>query len=197
VCQKLTIERVAGLLDGERGLSSAEAEARRLKYGTNDIVEVPGSPWGELARETALDPMIRVLVSTAGLYLALGSTVEALTHLSAILPLVGMDAYLHRRTQASTAGLRRMLAEYAMVLRDGAWRELPAIDLVPGDLARVGSGQAFPADGLVMSAAEAQVDESSLTGEAYPVRKHPLPRLSPEAEDPIVDGIHSGTARRP
>jgi hypothetical protein len=45
VCQKLTIERVAGLLDGERGLSSTEVEARRRKYGTNDIVEVPGNPW--------------------------------------------------------------------------------------------------------------------------------------------------------
>jgi Ca2+-transporting ATPase len=194
VRQKLTIERVAGLVGGERGLSSAEAEARRRKYGTNDIVEVPGNPWGDLVRETARDPMIWFLVSTAGLYLALGSTVEALTLLSAILPLVGMDAYLHRRTQASTAGLQQKLASRAMVLRDGTWSELPAIELVPGDLARIGSGQAFPADGLVVFAAEAQADESSVTGEAYPVRKHALPRLSPEVEDPIVDGIHWGFA---
>jgi Ca2+-transporting ATPase len=138
--------------------------------------------------------MIWFLVSTAGLYLALGSTVEALTLLSAILPLVGMDAYLHRRTQASTAGLQQKLASRAMVLRDGTWSELPAIELVPGDLARIGSGQAFPADGLVVFAAEAQADESSVTGEAYPVRKHALPRLSPEVEDPIVDGIHWGFA---
>ena len=192
--QKLTIERVAGLVDGERGLSSAEAEARRRKYGTNDIVEVPGNPWGELFRETARDPMIWFLVGTAGLYLALGSTAEALTLLSAILPLVGMDAYLHRRTQASTAGLQQKLASRAMVLRDGTWSELPAIDLVPGNLARVGSGQAFPADGVITFAEEAQADESSVTGEAYPVRKHALPPLSPEVEDPIVDGIHWGFA---
>jgi Ca2+-transporting ATPase len=194
VRQKLTIERVAGLLDAERGLSSTEAEARRRKYGTNDIVEVPGNPWRELARETARDPMIWFLVGTAGLYLALGSTVESLTLLSAILPLVGMDAYLHRRTQASTAGLRQKLAESASVLRDETWSEIPAIDLVPGDLARVGSGQAFPADGIVVFAEEAQADESSVTGEAYPVRKRALPRLSPEAEEPIVDGIHWGFA---
>jgi len=194
VRQKLTIERVAGLVDSERGLKSAEAEARRRKYGTNDIVEVPGNPWSELARETARDPMIWFLVSTAGLYLVLGSTVEALTLLSAILPLVGMDAYLHRRTQASTAGLLQKLATRAMVLRDGAWSELPAVELVPGDLARVGSGDAFPADGIIVFAEEAQADESSVTGEAYPVRKHALPRLSPEVEDPIVDGIHWGFA---
>ncbi len=202
--QKLAIERVAGLLDGERGLSSVEVEARRQKYGTNDIVEVPGNPWRELARETARDPMIWFLVGTAVLYLALGSPVEALTLLAAILPLVGMDAYLHRRTQASTAGLLQKLASRASVLREGTWSEIPAIDLVPGDLARVGSGQAFPADGLIAFAEEAQADESSVTGEAYPVRKRSLPRLPPAAkeppplppaaEDPIVDGIHWGFA---
>jgi Ca2+-transporting ATPase len=194
VRQKLTIERVAGLLDGDRGLSSAEAEARRRRYGTNDIVEVPGNPWGELARETARDPMIWFLLGTAGLYLALGSTVEALTLFAAILPLVGMDAYLHRRTQASTVGLQQKLASSATVLRDGAWLELPTRELVTGDLARVQSGQAFPADGVVLFAEEAQADESSLTGEAYPVRKRPLPRLSPALQEPIVDGEHWGFA---
>jgi Ca2+-transporting ATPase len=194
VRQKLTVERVAGLLDSERGLSSPEAEARRRKYGTNDIVEVPGNPWGELARETARDPMIWFLVGTAGLYLALGSAVEALTLLSAIVPLVGMDAYLHRRTQASTAGLRQKLASRASVLRDGTWSALPAIELVPGDLARVGSGQAFPADGIIAFAEEAQADESSVTGEAYPVRKRSLPRLTPAEVEPIVDGTYWGFA---
>ena len=192
--QKLTIERVVGLLDGERGLSSAEVEARRRKYGTNDIVEVPGNPWGELARETARDPMIWFLVGTAVLYLALGSRMEAFTLLAAILPLAGMDVYLHRRTQASTAGLRQRLASSASVLRDGTWSETPAIDLVPGDLARVESGQSFPADGLIVFAEEAQADESSVTGEAYPVRKRTLTRLSPAAEDPIVEETHWGFA---
>ncbi len=192
--QKLTIERVAGLLDGERGLSSTEAAERRRKYGTNDIVEVAGNPWGELARETARDPMIWFLSGTAGLYLVLGSTVESLTLFAAILPLVGMDAYLHRRTQASTSGLRHKLASRASVLRDGAWSELPAVEVVPGDLSRVGSGEAFPADGLIVFAEEAQADESSVTGEAYPVRKRSMPPLSPAVAEPIVDGMHWGFA---
>jgi Ca2+-transporting ATPase len=192
--QKLTTERVAALLAEERGLTEAEVLERRRKYGTNDIVEVPHSPWGELARETARDPMIWFLVGTAGLYLALGSTVEALTLFSAIFPLVGMDAYLHRRTQASTVGLRHRLASRAAVLRDGKWVEIPATELVPGDLAKVRSGQAFPADGVIASAEEAQADESSVTGEAYPVRKRALPPLPPSAVDPIVDGMHWGLA---
>jgi Ca2+-transporting ATPase len=192
--QKLNLETVAGLLGDQRGLSSAEVEARRRKYGNNDIVEIAGNPWGELARETARDPMIWFLVGTAGLYLVLGSTIEAITLFVAILPLVGMDAYLHRRTQASTAGLRQKLASGASVLRDGTWSEIPAIDLVPGDLARVGGGQAFPADGVIVFAEEAQADESSVTGEAYPVRKRALPPLPPGKEDPIVDGAHWGFA---
>jgi Ca2+-transporting ATPase len=194
VRQKLALERVAGLLDGERGLSATEVEQRRRKYGLNDIVEVPGKPWAELARETARDPMIWFLVGTASLYLLLGSMMEAVTLFSAILPLVGMDAYLHRRAQASTAGLRQKLASRASVLRDGAWTEIPAIELVPGDLAKVRSGEAFPADGVLFFAEEAQADESSVTGEAYPVRKHPLPPLPAAVEDPIVEGTHWGFA---
>jgi Ca2+-transporting ATPase len=192
--QKLTLERVAGLLGDERGLSSIEATERRRKYGTNDIVEVAGNPWGELARETARDPMIWFLIGTAALYLALGSAMEAATLFAAILPLVGMDAYLHRRSQASTAGLRQRLAARVLVLRDAEWRDVAAEDLVPGDLAKVAGGEAFPADGIIASAEEAQADESSVTGEAYPVRKRALPHVRARTEDPIVEGEHWGFA---
>jgi Ca2+-transporting ATPase len=171
VREKWIVERVPGLLDAETGLTASEVEARRLQYGRNDIVEVPGNPWRELARETAADPMIWFLFLTAGLYLGLGSTAEALTLFGAILPLAGMDAYLHRRTQASTEGLRQALASQANVLREGSFRRIAAVEVVPGDLAKVSAGEAFPADGVLVRAEDVQVDESSLTGEAYPVRK--------------------------
>jgi Ca2+-transporting ATPase len=175
-------------------LTTPEAESRRQRYGANDILEVVGNPWRELAEETAKDPMIWFLVGTACLYFALGSTTESVVLLVALLPLVGMDLYLHRRTQASTAGLSRLLADHAAVLRDGSWSDVAATELVPGDLTRVASGQPFPADGLIVAAEEVQVDESSLTGEAYPVRKRPCPPLPSDAGEPIVDGVHWGFA---
>lgn len=192
--QKVDAARVRGLGGADQGLTTAEAESRRQRYGANDIVEVAGNPWRELAEETAKDPMIWFLVSTACLYLVLGSPAEAVVLLVALVPLVGMDLYLHRRTQASTASLSRLLADHAAVLRDGSWSEVAAAELVPGDLTRVPSGQPFPADGLIIAAQEAQVDESSLTGEAYPVRKHPCPPLPSDSVEPIIDGAHWGFA---
>jgi Ca2+-transporting ATPase len=90
-----------------------------------------------------------------------------------------MDAYLHRRTQASTEGLSGRLATQAKVHRDGATLSISARELVPGDLVEVSGGESFPADGLIVSGEGLQVDESALTGEALPVRKRPLVSPSP------------------
>src|SRR5688572_21567633 len=122
----LPLDRVRGLISNDRGLAAADAADRRRRYGANDIVESIGNPVAELARETARDPMIWFLVGTALLYAVLAQYSEAITLLVSIVPLVGMDAYLHRRTQASTQGLRGLLADTARVVRDGNEVVVPA-----------------------------------------------------------------------
>ena len=143
-------------------------EERRQEYGPNDIVETPPHPWWDLLRDTAKDPMLWFFAGVGVLYLVIGQRTEALTLLVAILPLLGMDVYLHRRTQASTAGLKSRLAATAKVVRDDSVATIPAVDLVPGDLVIVPPGEPFPADALVLEGTGLQVDESALTGEAYP-----------------------------
>jgi P-type Ca2+ transporter type 2C len=190
----LPIDRLSGPLDGECGLREAEAAGRQQRYGRNDIVEVVRRPWWDLLRDTVTDPMIWFLAGTAALYASLGETVESLTLLAALVPLVGMDAFLHRRTQASTEGLSSRLATTATAVRDGRPLLVPAGDLVPGDLALVTAGQPFPADGVVVGGTEMQADESVLTGEAYPVSKVPLRQMAVGLPEPIVEGIHWGFA---
>jgi Ca2+-transporting ATPase len=190
----LPVARLNGLLASERGLTAAEAGERRRRYGVNDIVETPPGRWATLARDTVADPMIWFLAGVSALYGAVGEAAEALILAAAIVPLVGMDAFLHRRTQASTEGLRSRLAERATVVRDGATVEIAASELVPGDLALVSPGEAFPADGVVIGGLDLQVDESSLTGEAYPVAKRPLPAPPAGGEEPLVDAAHWGFA---
>ncbi len=129
-----------GLLDPNKGLTSAQAADRLRVYGPNDIVEVPRGAWRELARDTLRDPMLWFLLATSILFAFLGDRVEAITLAVAIVPLIGMDAWLHRRTQASTRGLASRLAVTARVVRDGVLVERPARDLVPGDLTEVSSG---------------------------------------------------------
>ena len=188
------LSRLGDLIANERGLTIAEVSTRRQRYGVNDIIEVAGRPWLDLARDTARDPMIWFLVGTSVLYGVLGEGVEALTLVLAILPLVGMDAYLHRRTRASTEGLSSRLAARATLLRDGLVTQVAAIEVVPGDLAIVSAGEPLPADGIIVAARDAQVDESALTGEAYPVPKRPLAGVPVDGAEPAVDAVHWGFA---
>ncbi len=192
--RKAPLERLEGLWTGFEGIDDAGVLERRAKYGPNTIVTETSSSWLEIARSTVQDPMIWFLVGTAALFLWLGDYTEAVILAAALIPIVGMDAYLHRRTQASTEGLRARLASHARVIRDGAEQDIPSTALVPGDLVIVPAGAYFPADGLILSGNALQADESTLTGEALPVRKTPIacPPVGPG--DATIDGEHWGMA---
>jgi len=165
------------LVDGHvrtTGLSSDKVNRRLKLFGFNDILVAPPSTWLDLAKDTLRDPMIWFLVVVSTLFFSLGEIKEALVLIAAIVPLVGMDAYMHRRTQASTQGLASRLASTANVIRNGTPAVLPAREIVPGDIVEVKAGEAIPADGILIDGLGLQLDESSLTGEAYPVRKTSL-----------------------
>jgi len=166
--------RLPDTKDAGRGLTADEATARRRLFGANDIIVAPPSNWLSLLRDTVRDPMIWFLVGVSVLFVAIGDYSEAAILAVALVPLVGMDVYLHRRTQASTQGLASHLASQAAVVRNGNTVTMSAREIVPGDLVEVASGTPFPADGLFVVGDDLQVDESSLTGEAYPVRKQPI-----------------------
>jgi len=188
--RSVPIARLGNVLNTERGLQREEVNARRNQYGQNDIVEVSTAGWLLLLRDTARDPMLWFLLGTAVLFLFLGDRVEAITLLVAIIPLIGMDLYLHRRTQASTEGLSSRLATQANVLRDGEVVAIAATELVPGDLVMLSAGQSVPADGILIRAESTQLDESALTGESYPVRKQPLTSLETLLAEVPVDNAH-------
>ena len=180
--------KIAGLLDGRHGLSSSDVAQRRELYGYNEIVETRPAGWRDVLRDTIKDPMIWFLAATSALFGFVGDYTEALIMAGAMVPLVGMDAFLHRRTQASTQGLSRLLAERATVMRDSIWREVRSIDLVPGDLVTVTPGSSFPADGLIVGGDSLQADESALTGEAFPVGKAVMRVSLPNVAEAPIDG---------
>ena len=101
------------------GLSDSEVVRQRTLFGFNDILIAPPSTWIDLLRDTLRDPMIWFLVVVSTLFILLGEIKEALVLMAALVPLAGMDAYLHRRTQASTQALASRLATIAKVFRNG------------------------------------------------------------------------------
>ena len=187
-------DRIVGLLNGERGLTSDEAEERHRRYGFNDIITDGSAGWAVILRDTARDPMVWFLGATALLFAWLGDIAEAIVLAAALLPIAGMDAWLHRRTQATTAGLAGRLAPQAEVVRDSKVRTIASRDLVPGDLAIIREGQPFPADGVIVSGANLQADESTLTGEAMPVRKRPCKGRPLGEQDTSVESEFWGAA---
>ncbi len=192
--RNVPVDRLQGLDDSAQGLSESEAAARSEKYGPNLILEAAPKGWLDLARETLKDPMLWFLIGTSLLFSIVGQGRESVILLVALVPLVGMDAYLHRRTHASIEGLSSRLATSAMVVRDGVRKVVPSTSLVPGDLVVVSTGEAFPADGLVVGGDHMQVDESALTGESLPVRKLALPRLPRNAGESKIEGVSWGLA---
>jgi len=187
------LARVGDLLFSARGLSSADVQNRRRHYGGNVIAEVPPQPWRQVLSDTIRDPMLWFLLVASLAYAALGEVMEAVSLLVAIVPLAGMDAFLHFRSRTATQSLSSRLATRATVIRDGEETQIPAIDLVPGDLVVVAASHPFPADGIITTANGLQVDESALTGESFPVRKRELGSQA-FGNDPALDTQHWGFA---
>jgi Ca2+-transporting ATPase len=186
------LDRFHDLPDTTKGLAEHQVTAQCARYGQNLILETPPGGWIWLLQETAKDPMLWFLVGTSGIFAFVGQWTEAAVLLAALVPFLGMDAYLNRRTQASLEGLSSRLATRATVERDGSRVLIASIDLVPGDLAVIGAGDAIPADGLFVRGERMQADESSLTGEAFPVRKEALAQFPRSDAETRVDGRHWG-----
>ncbi|MEK7791856.1 MAG: cation-transporting P-type ATPase [Pseudomonadota bacterium] len=171
------LNRLDDLGSLEDGLDSVRVQARQQKYGSNLIIETPTTDRWDILRDTFKDPMLWFLLGTSLLFLVLGELTEAMILLIALIPFLGMDAYLHRRTQASIAGLGSCLTTQTIVMRDGQKQRIPAIELVPGDLVFLDVGESCPADGFIEYSEDVLCDESLLTGEAYPVHKHAVSEL--------------------
>jgi P-type Ca2+ transporter type 2C len=186
--------RIKGLIENTQGLGESDVDERLRIYGQNTIILAATTGWRNVIRDTFRDPMVWFLIGTATLFIWLGNYTDAAVLAAALLPIVGMDAYLHRRTQATTKGLSGRLASHARVMRTNSFIEIPALDLLPGDLVLLGAGDAFPADGIIIGGDNLQVDESALTGESLPVRKSVFSDDLSGDNDVSINTVHWGTA---
>ena len=177
--------RVQGV-DRGSGLSSGEAAARAQRFGPNRFAAARVEPrWRAFVRQYA-DPMQIVLLvaGVVSLYplkeLETGVVLIALTLFNAVLGL-----RQEGKAVAAVAALQRMMIVTARVVRDGELRQLPAEQLVPGDVVSVEAGDLVPADGRLLRVATLEVAESALTGESLPVAKGVDPVQ--QADTPLGD----------
>ncbi len=173
----LPAAEVAGQLgtDFATGLTRAEAASRLARYGPNAIQEgEKRSPWRMLADQFT-DFMIIVLLVAAVISGFIGEVVDTI----AILVIVVMNGTIgfiqEYRAEQAMAALKKLAAATARVLRDGAVIEVPAAELVPGDLVVLEAGNIVPADLRLVESVVLRTEEAALTGESVPVEKRTEP----------------------
>jgi P-type Mg2+ transporter len=166
-------EVLAALGGSAGGLASAEAEARLLRAGPNQLGKRRRTNALRLLLEQFTSPIILILVFATLLSAFLGDRVDAAIILAIIL-LSGLLGFWREFSAGKAVDeLLALVQVEAEVRRDGRLVSLPLEQIVPGDVVRLSAGDLGPGDCLILQSNELLVDESTLTGEAYPVEKQP------------------------
>jgi len=177
--QTLTIDEVyKALHTGPSGLDEDEASERLKAFGLNEI--------SETQKKSLLRTIVKHFTNLFAILL-MGASVTALTGEFlkpgegffilgiAIMGVVfingGFAFYQEYKAERAFAELRRLLPYMVTAIRGGRERDIPASDVVPGDIVRLKEGDRVPADIRLLDASEIRVDNSSLTGESNPVRR--------------------------
>ncbi|MFH1349868.1 MAG: HAD-IC family P-type ATPase, partial [Pseudomonadota bacterium] len=148
------------------GLDPQEAAQRLQFYGSNTLpAKEPTTIWTILLHQV-LNPLIFILLAAAVASLAIGEATDAAFILIVIALNSGLGAYQEYQAEKSAAGLQRLLKIKARVRRGGKEMEIPAEEVVPGDIVLLESGNKVPADLRLVQANNLASDESFLTGES-------------------------------
>jgi len=155
----------------ERGLDDDAVHARRTEHGRNELRRKKTVRAWRILLDQVKSLVVALLGAAAVVSFAFGDWIEGLAILAVLLinTLLGFVAEL--RATRSMEALRRLGTARARVRRGGAEREVPAVDLVPGDIVVLEGGDVVTADARILDASRLQADESTLTGESMPVGK--------------------------
>ncbi len=153
------------------GLTEAEAQLKLKTDGYNELPSAKRKSAFSIAADVIREPMFILLVACGAIYLALGSTEEAMMLIGFVFVVMGITFYQERKTERALEALRDMSSPRALVIRDGEERRIAGREVVVGDIIVVHEGDRIPADAELLDSTNLLVNESLLTGESVPVRK--------------------------
>ncbi|WP_433719535.1 cation-translocating P-type ATPase [Actinoplanes sp. CA-051413] len=153
------------------GLSAPEAAARLLRDGANVLPSRRPAPLWRRVVSQLRDPLVLVLLAAAAFTLFTADFTDASVILFVIVVNTTVGVVQEVKAERAITALSALTAPDARVVRDGAEQQVPAADLVVGDLLVLAEGDIVPADAHVTESVALLVDESALTGESVPVDK--------------------------
>ncbi len=153
------------------GLTSEEAKKRLQKYGPNSVEEKEEG-WLSRLFKRFWGP-IPWMIEVAAILSAVVRRWEDFTIIVILLFVNAIvDFYQESKALSAIRVLKKKLARKALVLRDGKWQQIPAAEIVPGDVIKIKIGDIVPADAKLAGGGDfIQLDQSALTGESLPVNK--------------------------
>ncbi|HET7701893.1 MAG TPA: HAD-IC family P-type ATPase [Candidatus Limnocylindrales bacterium] len=154
--------------DAVHGLTTDAARRRLDAEGRNEVEPPPRPTLPKLILEAATEPFVLLLLLAGLAAIALGEVRDGLLVLAGLVPIVGADVVTEYRAERALAELHAAAAPTAIVRRDNRAIELPAADVVRGDVVLVRAGDIVPADLRLTAAVGLAFDRSLLTGESMP-----------------------------
>ncbi len=155
------------------GLSKDEAQKRLEQFGPNELIDRGIKPWWKILLDQFKGMMVLILFVSAIISIFLHEYIDAI----AILAIVVLNAILgyiqEAKAEKAMAALKKMAVPLVRAIRDGHLHEIPASQLVPGDIISIEAGNSIPADCRLIESVNLRVQEAVLTGESIPVEKAP------------------------
>ncbi len=181
-------ELLGELQSSMSGLSQREAQKRLETYGYNKLQEGKRKGVLQVFAEQFADLLVVILVIAAIISAITGGLEGTIVIIAVLILNAILGTVQHFKAQKSLDSLRAMAAPNARVMRDGQKTEVPAAELVPGDILLLEAGDVTAADGRILQNFSLQVSESALTGESENVNKIDTPI---DAEDlPLGDRLN-------
>ena len=166
---------LAALASDRGGLTQAEADSRFAQFGPNRFDVSQSRSILRKIVQRLTNPLFAMLIVAAAVSGASGDMGSFVIIVIVVMLSLTLDIVQEHHAELAAESLRRSVAIQADVVRDGHLSMQPVSAIVPGDVVHLRSGDLVPADGVVLSARGVQVNESLLTGEAFPATKDPAP----------------------
>ncbi|KAK1218586.1 P-type ATPase [Marasmius sp. AFHP31] len=155
----------------EDGLSTSEAADRHNEYGNNDLGEDAGVQPGKILLRQVANAMTLVLILGMAVSFGIKSWIEGGVVAAIILLNIVVGFWQEFNAEKTMDSLRSLSSPTASAVRDGKTITVPTVEIVPGDMVEMKTGDTVPADVRLIEAVNFETDEALLTGESLPVLK--------------------------
>ncbi len=167
-----------------KGLSIQEAQDKLKEFGYNEIIDTKKvSPLKILFRQIKSNFVIYMLLASVVISFAVGKDTTAYTISAVIIVVISVGFIQEYKAEEAVASLKKMISAVCTVIRNGKKQEVPAKELVPGDIIFLSNGEKIPADCEILESHELRLNESALTGESKEITKKQLNNSNSEVDE--------------